>query len=157
VVIGANGAPTFKDEPAQSHSKMPEILKKLDCPEATPVEVSRLISQELAIIASEMSLCNVDSTGMKKLKACAARLEALNALAKAAKETQALAKHDELNFDGPKFTFVFDKLLEYFGQAIEQALGKRDEDLKQRIMKQFRDTIAMNEAGLRRETKRIGS
>ena len=108
VVIDANGAPTIKDEPAQPRSKMPEILKKLDCPEATPVEVSRLISQELAFIASEISLCNAESTGMMKLKVCTARLEAVKALANAAKENQALAKHDELNFDGPKFIFLFD-------------------------------------------------
>lgn len=156
VVINANGVPTIKDEPAPWPSKMAEIARALNCPEATPAEVSRLLSQEVAIIASEMSLCNVDATDAMKLKACTARLEAVKALSSVVKANQALATHEVLNFDGPKFHFVFDRLMDYYDQAIGEALGKCD-DLRKRLLKAFRDIIAANEAELRRETKKIGS
>ncbi len=63
-----------------------------------------------------------------------------------------------LNFDGPKFTFVFDKIVNvYLRKAAQKALGKGSDQLVERIITEFSDTIAVNEEELRRETEKIDS
>lgn len=152
VVIARDGSAAFEEQPPNQAQRtvMQEIRQELSSPEPSAADVNRLISQEIANIICEMSL----STNLKKLKAFTVRIAALSALAKAVARNEKLAKHDVLNFDSPKFIFVFDHLLDCYQKATEEALGKNS-DLAQRTMKAFRDIVASTEADLRRDTEKI--
>jgi len=159
VLVDADGSLKTKGSPAPQNrdSKMLEIIEKLGLPDFRAVEVHRLIAVETALVTRAMGEDKDNSDAATVLKEGAARVKALRALANAVEKVDSLTKRDELNFDGPKFKFVFDELLQYFEDAAKEALGKNCGDLVLRIMKTFRDVIAMKEAELRRRTAKIGT
>lgn len=81
----------------------------------------------------------------------------LNELVEVVKQIDAISKRDEVNFEGAKFTYVFDELLSYYDQATKEVCGKNMEEFAQRLLKAFRDIIAVKEADLRIRTKKIRS
>jgi hypothetical protein len=83
-------------------------------------------------------------------------VRALREVADAAKEAGAwAAKRDVLDFDGPKFTFVLGKLVDYFQEAALAAL-RNDQSTVKSIMMHFSGIVAKHDAELRRETEKIG-
>ncbi len=157
VVMDADGSLTMRgtQSPQRRDSKMLEIIEKLGSPDFQAIEVHRLIAVEIALVTRAMGEGKDNSDAATVLKEGAARVKALRALAKAVEEVDSLTKRDELNFDGPKFQFVFDELLSYYDQAVKEALGKPGEAMAQQIIKNFRDIIANKEADLRRMTAKI--
>jgi hypothetical protein len=152
-VVGHGLVSTEVGNQAPNHqSKLPEILDKIKDPKVPSAEIIRLIAHEMALINQDMRLCETDGAAGFKLKICTERIRALHAVAEAAKESDAC---DVLNFDGPKFIFVFSEIVNYFKDAAQKVL-KDDRTTEQNIMKHFRDNISVNEAELRRKTKRIG-
>lgn len=68
------------------------------------------------------------------------------------RETGQLCHRGVLDFEGPKFRYVFLQLVPYFKQAALNALGKASKEMVPRILREFRDIVAMNEEELRRNT-----
>jgi hypothetical protein len=68
-------------------------------------------------------------------------------------EGEALSTKDILNLDGPKFTFVFKKIIALFQQALKDA--GVDDQLRHNIMLQFGDLVKVNEENLRRELNTV--
>jgi hypothetical protein len=159
VVVGADGSLTMKgtQSPQSPDSKLLEIIEKLGSADFEPLEVHRLIAVEIALVTRAMGDRKDNSDAATVLKEGLARVKALRSLAKAIEKFDSLTKRDVLNFDGPKFQFVFDELLSYYDQAVKEALGKSGEAMAQQIIKNFRDIIAKKEADLRRMTAKIGT
>ena len=136
---------------------MLEIIEKLSSSDFQAIEVHRLIAVEIALVTRGMGDRKDNSDAATVLKEGAARVKALRALAGAVEKVDPLTKRDVLNFDGPKFQFVFDELLSYYDQAVKETLGKPGEAMAQQIIKNFRDIIARKEADLRRMTAKIAT
>jgi hypothetical protein len=134
-----------------------EIKSKMN-DETTPlVDICRLINRQLLEVGMRVRDQKAANTVAWQQKQVEQELKVLTALQKGVSDSDMLAKRDTLNFDGPKFQFVFDELLSYFEQAVKDAMGKSGEAMSQSIIKHFRDIIAMKEAHLRRETAKIGT
>jgi hypothetical protein len=141
-------------------SRLAEIREKLADTNAPADEILRLIHEELVLVIQQMGECaehGHDKSAVARLKSCAGQVTALRALQKLVVTAEAHSNRDVLNFDGPKFAFVFDRLLDLFRQAVDEALGKGQDSLSQSIMKSFRDLIAANEHDIRRDTEKIGA
>jgi hypothetical protein len=156
-VHGSVPRPLQKQAP-NCESKLPEILDKLlKDPNFSVAEVNRLIAVEMALIVQDMRTCESDGAAAFKRKNYMGQIGALRALAEAAKEADAWAKRaDVLNFDGPKFKFAFDKIVDYFKEAALKAL-KGDESTVNSILSHWRDIMAVHDQELRRETEKFSS
>ena len=158
VVVGVDGSLTIKGARLResTDSTMSEIIEKLRGPDFQAVEIHRLIATQIALITRTMLERREDLDATTVLKEGAERIKALRCLAESVEEVDALTKRDELNFDGPKFEYVFDEFMDCFKDATEQALGKNSGEIVQRIMRTFRDLIAMREEDIRQATAKIG-
>jgi len=145
------------EDPSRRESRLSEIREKVADASSPATEIMRLIHEELVLVIQEMVKHETDGSAAPKLRSCAGQVTALCALQKLVQKVNASSKHDVLNFDGPKFQFVFARLVSLFKQAVEQALGKGHETWSQSVMMHFRDLVAINEQNLRRETERIGA
>lgn len=158
-VVAADGSVSRQDarqNPPGRQSRLPEIQEKLADAKFPAAEIVRLILEEFVLVIEEMVECGRDGSAAR-LKSCAGQVTALCALQRLVERADACSKKDVLNFDGPKFQFVFARLVALFKEAIEQAMGKGHEAWSQSILKHFRDLVAMNEHDLRKETERIGA
>ncbi len=162
LLIAADGSVSASQQerchdPSRRESRLPEIREKIADASSPASEIMRLIHEELVLVIQEMVEYETDAAAAPKLKSCVGQVTALCALQKLVQTFDASSKQDVLNFDGPKFQFVFARLVALFKQAVEQALGKGHDTWSQSIMMHFRDLVAMNERDLRRETERIGA
>jgi hypothetical protein len=136
-------------------SKLPEILDIIKDPNFSVSEITRLITVEMTLIAQDMRTYESDRAAGFKLKNCTGQIKALRAVAEAAKEADAWAKREDLDFDGPKFNFVYGEFIKDVKKAA-QAVLKDDQTTVQSIMKHLRDILAVHEPELRRKTEKIG-
>lgn len=143
--------------PSRRESRLPEIREKVADASSPAIEIMRLIHEELVLVIQEMVEHETDGSAAPKLRSCAGQVTALCALQKLVQKVDASSKQDVLDFDGPKFQFVFARLVALFKQAVGQALGKGHDTWSQSIMTHFRDLVAMDEQDLRRETEEIGA
>jgi hypothetical protein len=162
LLVAADGSVSVSQQercqdPSGRESRLPEIREKVADASSPAGEIMRLIHEELVLVIQEMVEHEIDAFAAPKLRSCAGQVTALCALQKLVQKLDASSKQDVLNFDGPKFQFVFARLVALFKQAVEQALGKGHDTWSQSVMMHFRDLVAMNEQDLRRETKRIGA
>jgi hypothetical protein len=136
-------------------SKLQEILDKIKDPNYSVVEVTHLIAVEMILIVQDMQTCERDGAAAFRRESYMAQIGALRALDKAVKEADVGRKRaDVLNFDGPKFKFVFGEMGVLFKKAAEAAI-KDDESLVKSIMLHFCDIVREHEPELRRETEKI--
>lgn len=161
-VVTADGSVTVSRQELRQgrprrESRLPEIQEKIADPNSPAAEIMRLIHQELALVIGEMRHYEHDKSAAPKLRNCAVQVTALCALQKLVERADARSKKDLLNFDGPKFQYVFGELVDLFKKAAEQALGRGSEPSVQSIMRHFRDLVAMHEQDLRRGTEKIGA
>jgi hypothetical protein len=121
-----------------------------------PAEASRLIAVEIASVAEDLNDClgggPLDSL---RLKVYDQQLKALRELGKQLTDADFLSKKDVLNFDGPKFQFVLETIVDNFKVAMKEA--GVPEDLRTSIMKHYRDRMQTSEVTIRKETARIDS
>jgi hypothetical protein len=147
----------------QPHASMlPAILEKIHDPNYPLAEVNRLIAIEIAFVTQEMSRLRGDvergnHTETFLQKSYEQQVKALQALEKSLTSTDILSHRDILNFDGPKFTWLFGEIVNSFKKACQDALGKDGESMVQSIMKHWRDETAMCEAEWRSGVEKIDS
>ncbi len=134
---------------------LPELKEKLEDPNFPVHELSRLIALEIISISQQMAECENDPSLQFKMKGYNDQIKGLRELAKSIQETDILSRKDILNFDGPKFKFVFTEIVGTFRKATREA--GCDESLQISIMKHFADAMRMKEPDLRRDTARIES
>ncbi|VVB52321.1 Uncharacterised protein [uncultured archaeon] len=164
VQLGTGLTATNVDDSGYKHheSMLPTILEKIHDRNFPLDEVNRLIAIEIAFVAQEMQqlrqmVSRNDHTETFMQKSFEQQVKALQALEKSLTNTDILRNRDILNFDGPKFVYVFGELVNVFKKAAQDAVGRDNETIVQSIMKHFRDEMAMREDELRRETEKIDS
>jgi len=141
-VVNAEGSISVSEREAELprlDSRLPQIKKKLSDGNFSAAEISRLISQEIALVIIEMQEYADDPTQRERLKAHAAEIRVLRALAKSV--SKAPRNDDELNIDGPKLQHFLRRGFEIFEKAVRAALGKNSEGLVDKIMKNAHEGI----------------
>lgn len=144
--------PPPTDEAAST--TMEDILVLLKDPEAPASDISRLIALELGSTINQISLLQEATSGFK-LKFLKEQVKALRELSRTLFESETMSKKDVLNFDGPKFAFVFQELTGYFKKALTES--GITEDQSNAVLRQFRDIVSQKEVELRKQCDRIES
>ena len=150
----ANPGPKDPDM-LERETKMDEILEKINDPNFSVSEVSRLIAVEMATVSRQMARIDYDPAMQWKFKAYNEQVKALQVLGKQLGDADILSRKDIINFDGPKFQFVLSQIVDLVKSAIHEAGTEPTQGTS--IMKHFRDLISANEQRIRHETERIDS
>lgn len=130
-----------------SISSMTRIIELIDDVKTTDLqEINRLIAREIAVTLSDPSVQWQAKFNTEKIKA-------LRELAKTLQEGETLAKRDFLNFDGPKFRYVFQEIVQTFRGSLKSS--GQSEDSINHILRVFREQIKARESELRKETERV--
>lgn len=153
--VNLDGAPPASgDQHIIEDSAMPLILEMLRNPETPVSDISRCIAQELGAVINAINNLNDATTGYR-LKFLREQVKALRELSKTLYESETLTKRDILNFDGPKFLFVYQELMSYFRKALlESGIS---EDAANAILRQFRDIVTQKEPELRKQCEKVDS
>lgn len=145
--------PAEKQEPVSLSEKMTEILRMIDDPNQGVAEINRVIAGEIASATGDIS--TLSQASGYKLNFLKERVKALRELSKTLSESEVLSKKDILNFDGPKFQYVFQEIIGVFRKASKDA-GLSEEQINS-ILRHFRDTMAQKEPELRKMTEKVDS
>ena len=142
-----------KPSEGELSKRMVEILGKINDPSQPVSEINRLIAGEIAVVTGEMSMGS--QANMYKQKLYTEQIRSLRYLSKTLSESELLSKKDFLNFDGPKFQFVFQELA---GAVRKSAKDSGfSEDQTNTLLRNFRDTVTQMEPELRKQTEKIDS
>ncbi len=133
--------------------KFDEILQKLEDPNCSAAEVSRLITVELGKIARDSVRGGREAQDAWKQKGWETQVKVLTALAKQLNDTEILSKKDSLNFDGPKFKWVLREIVNTFKKTLEEC--NLDKAMVNNIILQFSDKMAEAESWFRREAEKV--
>ncbi len=143
-------------------SLMPKIVAAIEDRNCPLEEVSRLISLQMALVGDEQEWAakKYRSNAFEYaifMKGFDGRMKTLSTIAKNLEKGDLLRHRDILNFDGPKFTFIFEELVKTFKESCQAALGRDGETMVQSIMKHYRDFMAVREAEWRKAVDKIVS
>ena len=142
-----------KPSEGELSKRMVEILGKINDPSQPVSEINRLIAGEIAVVTGEMSM--LSQANMYKQKLYTEQIRSLRDLSKTLSESELLSKKDFMNFDGPKFQFVFQELA---GAVRKSAKDSGfSEDQTNTLLRNFRDTVTQMEPELRKQTEKIDS
>ena len=141
------------EEEAPKLSRMLEVLDMIGDPLKPVSDINRIIAGELASVVEEMS--NLPAEKSYKLGVLKEQVKALRELAKTLAENEVLSKKDILNFDGPKFQFVFQEITSNFKKAMKES-GILEAQTNE-VLRNFRDIMASKEFELRKATDRVES
>lgn len=143
-------------ERTRRDSFLPVIQEKLNDAKCSTSELLRLISAEIAQLIVEIGVHQEDPQAGYRLPIFRGQLKTLRALAGSLLRIEAQRKkEDQLDFDGPKFRYVFGELVKCLEQAMQETLGQNDPAAIQTAKRHFRDIITMREPDLRLEVKRM--
>ena len=142
--------PPDPDTPKRA-SVLPKILDRLEDPDASPFEMIRLIAIEIASIVDGMQRNEEIGTPKSTSKSPLEQVKALRLLSRILLESYVPDSRDVLNLDGPKFQFVFDKIVGFLKEALNRTMKQpSDGMLKGMILKEFSDLIRMGDQDIRR-------
>jgi hypothetical protein len=130
-----------------------EILGMINNPNKGVADINRMIAGEIATATGDISL--LAQTDGYKLKFLTERIRALRDLSKTLTETEILSKKDILNFDGPKFQFVFQEMIGAIRKSAKET-GLAEDQINT-LLRNFRDTVTQMEPELRKQTEKIDS
>ena len=150
--VSTQAVPSEKRDVA-INQRMVEIIDLISNPEKPVSEINRIIAGEIAVATGEIS-CLEQANGYR-LKFLTELVKALRELSKTLSESEALSKRDILNFDGPKFQFVFQELIGAFRKAAKES--GLSEDQINALLRNFRDIMAQKEPELRKQTEKVDS
>jgi len=136
-----------------SIKRMTDILDFINDPQKPVSDISRMIAGELASVTTQMAELN--QTDGYKIKFLSERIKALRELSKTLADSETLSKKDILNFDGPKFQYVFQEIIACFKKAMKET--GLPETSANEVLRNFRDVMAMKEIDLRRQTDKVES
>lgn len=139
-----------KKEPVINH-RMVEILEMINNPEKPVSEINRIIAGEIAVATGAIS--TLEQANGYKLKFLTEQVKALRELSKTLSESEVLSKKDVLNFDGPKFQFVFQELIGAFRKSAKDS-GLTEDQINS-LLRNFRDIMALKEPELRKQTEKV--
>jgi hypothetical protein len=146
----------------ETSSKLSEIRAKIEDPNVSQAELSKLIALEMAAILDGMNehldSPNSSIKGMESnfaIKSLSEQLKGVRELGRQIIEMDNQAKRDFINFDGEKFQFVAGQWMQ-MGVAALRAMGW-DEHTVTQYVKQFRSQIELNELRIRREAENVGT
>ena len=143
---------------AKRASLLSEIAARLEDTDVSLDEITRLIGIEMVHIIGAMRTCEGIGTSGSQLQAYSEQVKALRLLSRTFVESYAPAKRDILNMAGPRFIFVFKKILECFKDALVESTGKdRNDASNNHIMLTFGDLIRQREKDIQREVDEIVS
>lgn len=145
--------PVEKREPLQLSARMTDILEMIEDPNRPVSEINRVIAGEIAAATGDIS--TLEQASGHKLKFLTERIKALRELSKTLSESEVLSKKDILNFDGPKFQFVFQEIIALFRKSAKEA--GLNEDQINSLLRHFRDQMAHKEPELRKATEKVDS
>jgi hypothetical protein len=151
--VAPNGGVQQAEKPKEHHDKFDEILEKLNDPNCSVGEVSRLITVELGKVARDSVRGSSDVQEAWKQKGYETQVKVLTALAKQLNDTEILSKKDQLNFDGPKFRWVLHEITKIFKQTLEEC--NFDKAMVNNIILQFGDKMAEREQWFRKEVQLV--
>ncbi len=134
--------------------RIDSIRDKISDSNSDPAEISRAIAVEIAVVAGNLVSSDGSIMVTSQLKAFSEQVKALRELGKQLSDTEMLSNRDSLNFDGAKFAFVLEFIVNAFSQSMKEAGAP--EDMRTSIMKHYRDKMQMAEPGLRRDTQKLG-
>ena len=138
-------------------SDLPLIQELLKDPKFSVTEILRLISLEIVRVIQMIEEQRIRPSKRFKLSFCSTEIRILRALAASAQLAYRYReREDVLDLDGPKFDFVFKRILANFKEALGKALGPNSEALTNNVLRQLRDLMAMEEPEIRRELKKMG-
>jgi len=155
--IESTPMPHIDSEDKSRHRKtnIEDILAKMQDQTSSIADISRMITIEMTIALKELvKLGTSDPTFLSQRRCLNEEIRALRELQKSLTESDLLAKRDVLNFDGPKFQYVFIEILNLYTKALKES--GLDRTTIDSVMKQFSDLVKTNDERLRRETARIG-
>lgn len=135
------------------NQRMIDIFDMIEDPNKPVSEINRIIAGEIAICTGTIS--TLQQANGYKLKFLTENVKALRELSKTLSESEVLSKKDSLNFDGPKFQFVFQELIGIFRKAAKDT--GLTEDQTNSLLRNFRDQMAQKEPELRKQTDKIDS
>jgi hypothetical protein len=123
-------------------------------PNAQVADIMRLLALEMAKVVKKMvGKGDPLARGNRSQRDLNDMLKGLREMQKALTDSDALSKRDVLNFDGPKFQFVFSEITGLFQKAL---LGAGiDEEGSRNVMQQWRDLVAQNEEQMRRDLNKL--
>ena len=135
-------------------NKVDLICEKIADPNYDPAEVSLMIAAEIAHVAREMTRGGSDPSEAWRLKGYSEQIKAFLALGKQLNDADVLSKKDILNFDGARFAFVLDAVVNLFATALKEA--GVEESQRTSIMKHYKDLMVINEKRIRQDTDKLG-
>jgi hypothetical protein len=133
--------------------RIENIRDQISDPATDPADISRAIAVEIAYVAGNM-VSSETIMATTQLKAFSEQVKALRELGKQLTDAEILSKKDILNFDGPKFAFVLETVVNMFVKSMKEAGCA--EDMRTSILKHYRDEMQMNEARIRKDTQSVG-
>ena len=134
-------------------NRMEEILNLIEDPLKPVSDINRIIASELASVTGTMA--SLDQSTTYKLAVLKEQVKALRELAKTLAENEVLSKKDILNFDGPKFQFVFQEITSNFKKSMKDS--GLSETTSNEVLRNFRDIMAGKEVELRKATEKVES
>lgn len=144
--------PSTREELTPSQ-RMTDILAMIEDPDKPVSDINRVIAGEIASTTGEIS-CLAQASGYK-LKFLTERVKALRELSKTLSEAEVLSKKDILNFDGPKFQYVFQEIIGVVRKSARDS-GLTEEQVNS-MLRSFRDSMALREPELRKQTTMVDS
>ena len=132
---------------------MERIHALIEDPESDPSEVCRLITLEISAVSRD--LVALRNSKPARLKGCSEAIRGLKEMRQSLMDTEALARKETLNIDGPKFILVMHRVVDWFIQAMREA--GVPEDQRNSVLRMCRDIWVTEEHDLRREVARAGS
>jgi hypothetical protein len=133
------------------------IITKIEDPNFSLAEVNRTIALLMMLIieeATEMRSEPTQNHNVALQKSYDQQIKNLQNLEKSLTNTDVWRRRDILNFDGPKFQYVFNRIVDMMKKAATDAWGKNSETQVQSFMKHFRDEVAANEDDMRKQTEK---
>jgi hypothetical protein len=121
-VDGSISGSDHQDRPFVRESRMPEILEGFKDQNFSAAKITRLITEEVALLVQEMSGYDEnDPTSAFKLKKNIAQIEAMHAMEKLLEKSERAC--DVLNFDSPQFLCAFKLILLVLDMALTDSIG----------------------------------
>jgi hypothetical protein len=124
-------------------------------PHSSPQEVLRSVHEEVVTLLMKMRECGADPFRTEEHTKYYAQVKGLLAAADTYLRGQLRNDRDEINFDGPKFQFFFNVVVESMERATRQALGKNGAEQSKKVMNTFLERYRENEADLRRRVQEM--
>jgi hypothetical protein len=157
VSVGADGKKKKEEAVPVDMANLNLIRDMLKNPESDPSEISRLITQEIQVVVADLVVMKNDPSMSEtwKMKTYTEAYKALKELRQSVMDTEMLSKKDMLNFDGEKLRVYTSKLLSWFSKSMKDA--GLQEDMRNSVMKHYRDIATAEEPLLRREIQQIES